>query len=292
MELLREKFIKDESLSFHNVSMLLRKKEIKDEGKSILKNLNIENMVKTEIFLSTFLIYLFPKDILEEENHKLYTLSENIIFLNREKDLRESILEFFYLFREWSGDSLKKLKDDLFQQYHSLTIEILNAEDEELKEEFKRIQNSLLKSAKLVGHDLEILNYIPVVYHSGDLEEQYDKAYFHLLEEDLKEKKFDNFKNILEFLKNFFSLFFLKDEMEKLYDIEFIEQQFMNDCFNWYPLVLETYDLLLKIQSPERDEDIKKNRIIIEEKDFLYHLGEIFQSIKNFIQDLENLKKK
>ena len=29
--------------------------------------------------------------------------------------LRESILDFFYLLKEWSGYSLLKLKEDLFQ---------------------------------------------------------------------------------------------------------------------------------------------------------------------------------
>lgn len=295
MELLREKFIKEEVLSFSNVSTLLRKNEIKTEGLSILKNLNLDSIVKTEIFLSVFLIYLYPKDILEEENHRLYTLSENIIFLKEtdSSSLRESILDFFYLFKEWSGVSLSKLKEDLFQQYHSLTLEILNTEDKELKNEFKRIQDSLLKSAKLIGHDIEILNYIPVIYHSGDLEEQYNKAYFHILENDLKEKNFNHFQNSLEFLLKFFLLFFKKEEikLKNLFDIDFIKQQFQHDCFDWKPFIEEIYNLLLKIQSSERDEDIKKNIELINEKDFLYHFSEIFKSIKNFIQDLENLKK-
>ena len=290
MELLREKFIRkgtrSEVLSFASVSSLLQKKETKLEGLSILKNLNLDSIVKTEIFLSIFLIYLFPKDILEEENHRLYTLSENIIFREEINSLRESILDFFYLFKEWSGYSLTKLKEDLFQQYHNLTIEILNTEDRQRKEDFVKIQDSLLKSAKLIGYDIEILNYI---YHSGNFEEEYNKVYLNRLENDIKEKNFSNLENYLEFLRNFFLIFFPKEN--NLFDISFIKQQFEHDCFDWEPFINNIYNLLLKIQSPGRDNDIKKNIELINEKDFLYHFNEIFKSIRFFIQDLENLKK-
>ena len=290
MELLRDKFIKkgtrSEVLSFTSVSSLLQKKETKLEGLSILKNLNLDSIVKTEIFLSIFLIYLFPKDILEEENHRLYTLSENIIFQKEINSLRESILDFFYLFKEWSGYSLSKLKEDLFQQFYDLTIEILNTEDSQRKEDLVKIQDSLLISAKLIGYDIEILNYI---YCSGNFEEEYNKAYFNRLENDIKEKNFSNFENCLEFLRNFFSIFFPKEN--NLFDISFIKQQFDHSCLDWKPFIDNIYNLLLKIQSPKRDNEIKKNIELIKEKDFLYHFNEIFKSIKNFIQDLENLKK-
>ena len=188
------------------------------------------------------MIYLFPKDILEEENHRLYTLSENIIFRKEINSLRESILDFFYLFKEWSGYSLTKLKEDLFQQFYDLTIEILNTEDSQRKEDLLKIQDSLLIIAKIIGYDIKIFNYI---YHSRNFEEEYNKAYFNRLENDIKEKNFSNLENYLEFLRNFFLIFFPKEN--NLFDISFIKQQFDHSCFDWEPFINNIYNLLLKI---------------------------------------------
>lgn len=275
MELLREKFLKKDS--FLSIAKLLQKREIKEEGKHILKELLLEDKVKVEIFLSSFLFYLYPEDF---KNENLYHLSKQIIFENN----KDSILDFNYLFREWKGESLEKLKEDLFQQYHSLTVEILNTEEKELKDELKRIQKSLLKSAKMIGFEKNILDYIPIIYNSQDLEEQYNNAYFTILEEEIKDKKFTGLENILKFFVDFFSIFFKREEIEKNIDIEFIKQQFLKDILDPNPIFLYIYDLFLKIQSPARDIWIKQ------ELSFMGHIQEIFHLIKYFIIDLEKLK--
>lgn len=278
MEFLREKFLKTDS--FLSITKLLKKKEIKEEGKNILKDFLLEDKIKVEIFLSSFLFYLYPDDF---KNEQLYQLSKKIIF--QEGDEVNSIVEFQYLFREWKGESLEKLKEELFQQYHSLTVEILNTEEKELKEELKRIQDSLLKSAEMIGFKKKILDYIPIIYDSRELEEQYNNAYFNLLEEEIKNKNFKQLENILDFLVRFFSIFFPREEIEENIDIEFIKQQFLNDILDPNPIFLYIYELFLKIQSPQRDVSIEK------ELSFIEHIRQIFDLIKYFIIDLENLKK-
>ena len=280
MEIVREKFLKMDS--FLSITKLLKNNEIKEEGRNILKGFLLEDKIKVEIFLSSFLFYLYPNDF---QNDQLYQLSKKIIF--REGDEVNSIVEFYYLFREWKGETLEKLKKDLFQQYHSLTVEILNAEeqDTELKEELKRIQDSLLKSAKMIRFDKNILEYIPVIYNSRELEEQYNNAYFNLVEEEIKEKKYNQLENILDFIVRFFSIFFPREEIEQNIDIEFIKQQFLKDVLDPNPIFSYLYDLFLKIQSPSRDILIQK------ELSFIEHIKQIFNLVKYFMIDLENLKK-
>lgn len=280
MEILREKFLKMNS--FLSITKLLKNKEIKEEGRNILKGFLLEDKIKVEIFLSSFLFYLYPNDF---QNDQLYQLSKKIIF--REGDEVNSIVEFYYLFREWKGESLEKLKEDLFQQYHSVTVEILNTEeqDTELKEELKRIQDSLLKSAKMIRFDTNILDYIPIIYDSRELEEQYNNAYFNLVEEEINEKKYNQLENILDFIVRFFSIFFPREEIEENIDIEFIKQQFLKDVLDPNPIFLYLYDLFLKIQSPTRDILIQK------ELSFIEHIKQIFNLVKYFMIDLENLKK-
>lgn len=276
MKVLREKFSKVDS--FSSIMNLLKNREIKEDGKRILREHLLEDKIKVEIFLSSFLFYLYPEDY---ENEKLNDLSKKIIKENH----KESILEFHYLFREWRGESLEKLKQELFQQYHSLTVEILNTEDTELKEELKRIQESLLNSAKMIGFDNNILDYIPIIYDSRELEEQYNNAYFNLLEEEITEKKFNQLENLLDFIVRFFSIFFPREEIEENIDIKFIKQQFLKDILDPNPIFLYIYDLFLKIQSPQRDISIEK------ELSFIEHIRQIVNLIKFFIMDLENLKK-
>lgn len=276
MKTLREKFSKVDS--FSSIMNLLKNREIKEEGKRILREHLLEDKIKVEIFLSSFLFYLYPEDY---ENEKLNDLSKKIIKENH----KESILEFHYLFREWRGESLEKLKEELFQQYHSLTVEILNTEEKELKDELKRVQNSLLKSARMIGFEKNILDYIPIIYDSRELEQQYNNAYFNVLEEEINEKKFDQLENILDFLVRFFSIFFEREEIERNIDIKFIKQQFENEILDPNPIFIYIYDLFLKIQSPKRDSFIKK------ELSFIEHIRQICDLIKYFVIDLENLKK-
>lgn len=276
MKALREKFSKVDS--FSSIMNLLKNREIKEEGKRILREHLLEDKIKVEIFLSSFLFYLYPEDY---ENEKLNDLSKKIIKENH----KESILEFHYLFREWRGESLEKLKQELFQQYHSLTVEILNTEEKELKDELKRVQNSLLKSARMIGFEKNILDYIPIIYDSRELEQQYNNAYFNVLEEEINEKKFDQLENILDFLVRFFSIFFEREEIERNIDIKFIKQQFEKEILDPNPIFLYIYDLFLKIQSPKRDSFIKK------ELSFIEHIRQICDLIKYFVIDLENLKK-
>lgn len=278
MEILREKFLKTDS--FLSITKLLQNNEIKEEGRNILKGFLLEDKIKVEIFLSSFLFYFYPEDF---QNDQLYQLSKKIIF--QEGDEINSIIEFQYLFREWKGESFEKLKEELFQQYHSLTVEILNTEDTELKEELKRIQESLLNSAKMIRFDKNILDYIPIIYNSRELEEQYNNAYFNLLEEEIKEKKFNQLENLLDFIVRFFSIFFPREEIEEKIDIKFIKQQFLKDILDPNPIFLYIYDLFLKIQCPQRDVSIEK------ELSFIEHIQQIFNLIKFFIMDLENLKK-
>lgn len=276
MKTLREKFSKVDS--FSSIMNLLKNREIKEEGKRILREHLLEDKIKVEIFLSSFLFYLYPEDY---ENEKLNDLSKKIIKENH----KESILEFHYLFREWRGESLEKLKQELFQQYHSLTVEILNTEEKELKDELKRVQNSLLKSARMIGFEKNILDYIPIIYDSRELEQQYNNAYFNVLEEEINEKKFDQLENILDFLVGFFSIFFEREEIERNIDVKFIKQQFEKEILDPNPIFLYIYDLFLKIQSPKRDSFIKK------ELSFIEHIRQICDLIKYFVIDLENLKK-
>ena len=188
-------------------------------------------------------------------------------------------------------NDLESLKQTIFNHYHTLSVEILNAENNEIKSMLQQTQNTILKYARQIQFEDELKSYIPIVYNTKDFEEQYDNAFY-----DILEKEFDKMKNTLQFLFQFFQIFLKekeKQEFNTIMDIDFIEQQYNHDCFtpnDFNTIISVMYDQMKKIQSPQHDESLDTfKRQLTENISIIQHLRNIFQW---FIIDLEILNKK
>lgn len=299
MKVFRDKFERIDNIT--ECHKFLCNKDLYEEAKEFLKELDLN--FNPRIFLSSFYIHYFRENAIGD-----VTSESNISLLNNIKEMmeapegqwREKILAFFFEFQKWSSEDLDIMKKDIFYYYHSLSVEILNAENEEMKDMIRHTQETILKCARSIGYEEELKNYVPVVFEVKKLEEQYDKAFYDVLETELKEKKFDTMKNTLEFIQSFFKIFVKESqqkEIDDLLDLPYIEQQFQHDCFssdNFYNLFSYFFNLMKQLQSTARDEDLKKFQEKLEEDkenvNVIHHLQNLMQTIKWLIEDFEALK--
>ena len=114
-------------------------KEINDLGKQLLEELNMNSFIHHRSFLSAFMVYKFPYDVLTSLDttvtRELYDYSCKLIETQNddEKELRANIIKFNFCFKKWKGDDGKILKEQLFNEYHQLGVDIMNTDDEDRK---------------------------------------------------------------------------------------------------------------------------------------------------------------
>lgn len=299
MRIFQEKFENVKSLS--ECQKLLMEKELQEEAKTFLTELNLD--LNPRVFLSAFFIHYFRENAIGD-----VSTEPNVCLLNNIKELMESsetqwkdkILSYFFEFQKWSSEDLEVMKKDIFYYYHTLSVEILNTDEEEVKDMIRHTQETILKCARRIGYEEELKSFVPVVFEVKKLEEQYDKAFYDVLEKELMEKKFETMKNTLEFIQSFFKIFVKEakqKEIDDFLDIKHMEQQFQHDCFSsndFYNLFSYFFNLLKNLQSVARDEDLKKFQDSLEESkeniNVVEHLKNLMQSIKWLIQDFEALK--
>lgn len=292
---------------FENVSNLVECKKLlcevnfQQEARVFLEKLNLD--LNPRIFLTAFFIHYFKENAIGSVE-----CESNKQLLNNVKDMMESsqehyknkILSFSFEFQKWSKEDLEVMKQDIFYHYHTLSVEILNTEEAEVKNMVRHTQETILKCARSIGYEEELKNFVPVVYEVKKLEEQYDQAFYDVLEKELNEKKFDMMKNTLEFISSFFKIFVKEQkrkEIDDFLDIKLMEQEFKNDSYrmdNFYNLFSYFFTLMGELQCTARDEDLKIFQGRLEEKkenlNVVEHLRDLLQSIKWLIEDFEALK--
>jgi hypothetical protein len=298
MDILKEKFLNYKS--FDECSIDLEKKSHEPLALQILCDLKLDLFVRTRIFLSAFLLYFFP-DYLIGSDEKSQNLKNHVdkIFNEPESNLQKNVMDFSVVFEDWRGDDFVQLKSDLIDNYHFLSVEMLNAKNES-RENFLKTKQLILECAKKIGFEKELLNYIPVVFNTSNFLEQSEKAFCDLIEQDIRERKFDRLRNTLSVFVQFFSLFSKKEKQQEILnciDIPFIEQQFFNGVFekqDYIRLLLYMYDLMLEIQSRARDEFLLEKKKELENEDGVSvpkHLIYLYELIENFIDDVNQLQK-
>lgn len=292
---------------FENVSNLVECKKLlcevnfQQEARMFLEKLNLD--LNPRIFLTAFFIHYFKENAIGsiecESNRKLLNNVKEMME-SSEEQYKEKILSFSFEFQKWSKEDLEVMKQDIFYHYHTLSVEILNTEEEEVKEMIRHTQETILKCARSIGYEDELKSFVPVVFEVKKLEEQYDQAFYDVLEKQLSEKKFDMMKNTLEFISSFFKIFVKEQkrkEIDDFLDVQLIEQEFKNNCYtmeNFYHLFSYFFNLMKELQSAARDEDLKKFQERLEEKkenlNVVEHLRDLMQCIKWLIEDFEALK--
>ena len=142
--------------SFDELCTLLKSKEMLNASTNFLRQQDIK--INSRIFLSIFLIKLYPKDVLgtignmteeglmistsESDDQLLNTainivtfIQDNIDILNEsnntnepiKQELSQSLVSFKEMFLKWQSEDKNKLLESLIREYHLLTVNIMNA---------------------------------------------------------------------------------------------------------------------------------------------------------------------
>ena len=293
---------------FNDIARQLMNKENIQIGKSIIETLKCDSYLNARDLLSIFLLHKFPKDTLGElsiESNKNVYNSVDILLKTEFKDnesLKLKLIKYVYYFKDWKKEDLSILKNQLFNEYHQLTVDIANCEKEEEDKKviFEETQKKILECAHQIGGEefvSEIQSYSPVLIKTDDLQEQYDKAYYDVFIKEFEEKKFEKTIGLIEFIKK--TLKALKPsegiKLEKNIDLPYIHHKLNFDKFS-NKMGVELFDYILDViktvQSPSNDEELEKIRVELKIKELFVPdiLMKTMGLVKNIINDLENLQ--
>ena len=234
---------------------------------SLAKELINENQ-DPRILLSCCLIVKFPNETIGNVKENLNLLkAANDVVNSTQEELSSNLNTFIILFESWKKKDIIELKDEIFQRYHQLTIDIMNS-PEELKEHLENCKVSLLEQAKNIGGDElvnKILSYAPVILNLEELQEQYDNAFWDLFKEEFDVQKFDKLYQILEHIKKIYLILApsLSVRINDILDVEFIKQRIEHNAYNnteLFNLTNNIFDLLKSLHAPIYDEELEEFR--------------------------------
>lgn len=282
----------------HDISFMQKKlceQSIQTKAYELLKELHIDTLVKPRIFLSLFLLFHFPSELFtqNENTNDLLIIMTKIMNEKNPQELRKYICEYSIAFKKWSANDLEMLKNQLLQEYHQLNVDILNTENEDMNIVFRTTQEQILKCAKSIGYDEEILNYSPVVIDKEKYEQEYTMALYDTLHVELCEKKLVHTKQIMNYIQKFIHLFLPE---ESNFDIDLLEQIVENDAYNYNEIksfFTMLYDLIQKIPAIQKDEQLKEFRSYLEKEEDVNipkHLIFLLDCVQSTVDDLENVK--
>ena len=275
------------------------------EGSAILDELMLSHTASTKDFLCVFPIYKFPKSLLGDldvgVNNEIFEHAKNIIETPFEKTdkIKTSIVNFLYHFKKWKSDDNNILIYHLFEEYHQLSVDILNTNDFEKQHVFKKCQTELLEIAKRVGGKelvSEIQNYKAVVASNINFQKEYDKAYWESLKESYDKHDYSKCVEIIMFIKNILvsigsNTSTMEDSTNTIIDqLENSNSNFLN-IKEWS---LELFDYIKTIHSPVHDMQLEsfKRDIHIKEIYLPTVVKNIFCLVKNIIHDFDEIKRK
>jgi len=288
----------------------LMKKNNIELGKQMIEKLECDSYLNARDLLSIFLIYKVPKETLGdldiESNKQVFDSASYLIEneIENEELLKIKLIKFICFFKEWKKEDISILKNQLFNEFHQLNVDMANCEEDESEKIviFSETQKKILECAKQIGGDEfinEIQSYSPVLINVNDLQTQYDKAYYDIFIQEFEEKKYEKTIGLLEFMKNIIKTLKPSEglNLNKQIDIPFIihklnYNQFSNTkCSELFNYLL---DIIKKLQSPSHDEDLEKIRASLKIKEIYFPdiLLKCMDLIKNIIHDLENIQTK
>jgi len=283
MNLFKELKVKfDKKKLFREITTQMMSKEIINLSKSIIEELDCDQYINERELLSIFLLNKFPKDTLGdltiEANQKVRECVKKIIEteFNDNESLKSKLVQFSFMFKTWKEEDVLILKNQLFNEYHQLTVDVMNCgEDSEKATVFLETQKRIIECAKQIGGEdfiTEIQSYSPIILNKETLEEQYNKACNDLLIDEFNQKKYDVILKNLHFVKSILKT--LKPlegvVLEEKIDIPYIEHKLQFDQFTnkkAVDLFMYILDFIKKIQSPARDEELNSIQLELEVKE-------------------------
>ena len=297
---------------FEDVTKKMQEPDVVYKANKILTDYKLDNIIKDRDFLSSFIIYKFPEEILGEldlEINKNVYESVNNIFNDNERKLKTNIIRYVYLFKKWRNEDKSILIEEIFNEYHQLTLDILNCVEEEDSDKikyFENVKNQILNEAENIGGDIlknQILSYTPVIVNVTDLKKQYDIAYWDKMKEDYENNNFDMIISLLNFFKETFKKLspFNVEELDVIISNNMIvdnlrkikndNNEDAKDCINI--VTSQLFNIIKTFQSPIHDMELEsyKAEIHISSFDFVKSLKNMFILFNKTIYDLENIKK-
>ena len=224
--------------SFEELARLLLRKNIVNMAKDILAEYSLSNEVKVQEFLSAFLIHSYPsetigaKDI--HKNQELVKMSGYVLYNHSEEHVQH-ILKYVELFRNWKQRDYQILVNDMFQKYHSLTVDILNAPEESKRHLENCKQEILVQANQIGGQDLvdKILSYSPVIIDTDQLQQQYDKAFWDLFKKEYDDNNYNLLYQLLDEIRNILlTLNPSNKNISEVIDVQFIRQQIEKQVYS------------------------------------------------------------
>ena len=268
----------------------------------ILKSINLDKDVSPRQLLSSYMMIKHPNEIFGSDkvkkNMKIMEVANNVINCTKEK-LHDYVLEFCNLFQEWKQKDYQELLNDIFQRYHQLTVDIMNAPDE-IKSKLKEMKKDILKEGERVGGPKfinKLLSYTPIVINLEELQTQYNKAFWDKFTNEYEQKNYAMLYDLLEYLKNVYMTLApsKKDHILEVIDVKFIWQRVEQDAYTEEELKLLTnniLDIVKSLHAPAYDDDLEKYREDINEGDLYFPviLKRIVELTRNILQTLEQFR--
>lgn len=289
------------------------------------------------IFLSAHMICKYPKDTLgifdtsgltvygevtlsvSEDNNILKQHASELIkqssMINSIDSLDGTIAENFMqtfkqfdkLFTEWKQKDSSSLKQSLLEEYHHLSVQIMNEKDaikkteqneseqneseqnikeliEQRIEVLENAQKELLDTAFMMGGAelvTNILQHEPVVIDMEQLSAQYSNAFWDVLYEEFVAKKYDKIFVVLQHIVSLFEKIYngskqehtqKRTEINEKIDIELIRQQLAHDAYSseqMYMLCMFIIAECKKLQAPQFDDVVDELYANLKEENFL-----------------------
>lgn len=297
---------------FDDIAAKMQEPDVIYKANKILTEYKLDNIIKDRDLLACFVIYKFPEEILGElslEINKNVYESVNNIFNNNETKLKTNIIRYVYLFKKWRNEDKSILIEEIFNEYHQLTLDILNCVDEEDSDKikyFENVKNEILNEAENIGGDIlkkKILSYTPVIVSVKDLKKQYDIAYWDKMKEEYQINNFDMIGSLLTYFKETFKKLspFNVEELNVIINNDMIFDNLRKinndnnddaiDCIN--VMTSQLFNIIKSFQSPIHDMELEsyKADIHTSEFDFVKNLKNMFMLFNKTIIDLENIKK-
>lgn len=296
---------------FEDIQEKMQDSSVHYKATKLLTGYKVDNSIKTKDFLSCFIIYKYPDDILGdltfEINKNVYD-AVNKIFDDDETNLKTNIIRYVYLFKKWKNEDKTILIEQIFHEYHQLTLDILNCVEEEDIDKikyFENVKNDIINEAEKIGGEIlkdKILSYTPIVVSVKELKEQYDKAYWDKMKLDYDNNNYEMIISLLNFYKETFKKLspFNSEELNLIVNNDNIEDNLYkmkndnnDEATEFIKLVTsQLFNIIKTFQSPIHDMELEsyKAQIHVGELDFVKMLHNMFILFNKTIDDLNNIK--
>jgi len=304
MESIKNKIFNDE---FEIMEKNLKNSSNIHDANQFLTSLKIDNHIKVKDFLSSFIIFKFPEDTLGdinlEENKKIHYAASNI-FNSNDDNVKNAIINFAYLFNSWKNADKDYLIQQIFFEYHQLTLDILNTPSDEKDKiiYYEQVKDALLEQAQKIGGTMlknEIISYTPIVVDAKELKNQYNKAFWDNISEEYNNNNFEKIAQLMNFFKESFKN--LAGEhtelIEETFNIDNIIEKLKNNSFSNDEIIkfgINTFDIIKSFQAPIHDMTLESFKMELHVKEIFFPklLKNIFSLISKTIEDLDNIKSK